>query len=54
MRVERAIYWTATPADSADQRYWAFSFLTAKSAPMSKHNYNSVICVRTVKGAVLY
>ncbi|MDY0189805.1 MAG: DUF1566 domain-containing protein [Desulfuromonas sp.] len=50
-RVERAIYWTAIPADNAGHRYFAFSFLTGKSAPMAKHNYNSVVCVRNVSGA---
>jgi hypothetical protein len=52
-RVERAIYWTATPVHSDNQRYWVFSFLTEQSAPMTQHNYNSVVCVRTVNGVVL-
>lgn len=52
-RVERAIYWTSTPADHDNMRYWAFSFLTEKAAPMTKHNYNSVVCVRTLNSAVL-
>lgn len=51
-RVERAIYWTATPADKDKRRYWAFSFLTEKAAPMTSHNYNSVVCVRTVNRGV--
>jgi len=52
-RVGRAIYWTSTPA-ADKKRYWAFSFLVEKSAPMAKHNYNSVVCVRTVNRTVLH
>lgn len=47
-RVERAIYWTSTPFGGDLRRYWALSFLSDQSAPMEVHNYNDVVCVRTV------
>lgn len=47
-RVGRAIYWTSTPFDVDRGRYWALSFLSDQSAPMEVHNYNDVVCVRTV------
>lgn len=47
-RVGRAIYWTSTPYDGDSRRYWALSFLSDQSAPMEVHNYNDVVCVRTV------
>ncbi|OEU76263.1 MAG: hypothetical protein BA874_01780 [Desulfuromonadales bacterium C00003068] len=52
-RVERAIYWTSTPFDGDRRRYWALSFLSDQSAAMEVHNYNDVVCVRTINKKVL-
>ena len=48
-RVERGIYWSATPYGGDGRRFWALSFITEQSAPMTTHNYNRVVCVRTVR-----
>lgn len=44
----RAIYWTSTPFDEDCRRFWALSFFSDQSAAMEVHNYNDVVCVRTV------
>ncbi len=52
-RLGRAIYWTATPFDADCRRYWALAFLSGQSAAMEVHNYNDVVCVRTVNKKML-
>lgn len=44
--IDRSIYWSATPCDAGQHRFLAFSFATGRAAPMTRHNYNSVVCVR--------
>lgn len=46
--IERAIYWTSTSYNGGKHRFWAISFLSDEAAPMEVHNYNSVVCVRTI------
>ncbi len=48
-RVARGIYWSSTPYDEDRRRFWALSFISEQAGPMTVHNYNRVVCVRTVR-----
>jgi hypothetical protein len=47
-KLDGAIYWSSTPFSDKKQRYWVMSFLNEQSAAMTKHNYNSAVCVRSI------